>query len=116
MPELQRAELASDRGFEEACRLGARRRQQARAFCVPRSRALNLAFHGRDGRASGSQQRELGFVLGPETVERIHADMVFARDGAQREEPLLDALQLPGLAFETREQCAQLLAALLNER
>ena len=105
--ELQRREFGVDRLVQFLRRLDPRRgefRRSQRVTLVGISRRL---FQLLQLIGAGIDQRDVGGVFGGERGKPIDRRRIFARGGAQREQPLLDALKLGGIEIGRGERCGR---------
>ena len=92
--EFQRRQFGVDRLVEFFRRLRARRRQFRSRRCETLVGLGGLLLQHLQAIRAGVDQRDIGGVFGGERGEPVHRRRIFARRGAQREQPLLDAFQL----------------------
>ena len=92
--ELERLELGIDRLVERRRRAAARGRERLRGLPVARRDFARLLLQLREPLGAGVDQSEIGLVAARERAELVDRNVVFAPGGAQREQPLLDALEL----------------------
>ena len=92
--ELERLELGIDRLVERGRGLAARFGQGIGGLAIRRRRPAGRRLQRLELVLAGIDQGDVGIVFARELREFIDRDIVFARRCAQREQPLLDALEL----------------------
>ena len=112
--QLERREFGADRPVELLGRLGARCGELGGGGAV-------FAVGGRSGGlqplqlpGAGIDGRDIGDEFRGQRGQAIHRRRIFARRGAQREQPLLDALQLGGIEVGGDQGCGEVLVGLLQ--
>ncbi len=113
--QLERLEFAVDRLVERGRRLAARLAKAP----APQLRYAGLGLHGRclqrlELVLAGVDQRDVGIVLARQRRKFIDRHVVFAARRAQREQPLLDALQFGRVEIGGAQGCFKMAAGLLQ--
>ena len=114
--ELERLQFGIDRLVEFLRGAPARRRQRFRRGAIARRRLLRLALQRGEPLGAGIDQGEVAVVAVRQRGELVDRHIVFAPGGAQREQALLDALQLGRIVFGDPQRVFELLRALLPAR
>ena len=92
--ELERLEFGIDRLVERLRRAAALRRQRLRRLAIARRGRLRLLLQRGEPLGAGVDQRQIAGVAARQRRELVDRHIVLAPGGAQREQPLLDALEL----------------------
>ena len=112
--ELERLQLRGD-GLVELCgRLLARLGQSRRGFCIDGIGLARRRFEPLQFLRARIERSEIGGMLGGKRREIVDRDIVFAARGAQRKQPLLDAVELVRIVIRGNERCVELRARVIE--
>ncbi|MEY9230286.1 hypothetical protein ABIF78_002609 [Bradyrhizobium japonicum] len=112
--ELERRELGVDRLVELVRRLLPRHRQFLGGSGIARVSLDRRLLQLLQPRSTGIDQDDVGSVFGGKRGEAIDRRRIFARGGAQREQPLLDALELTRIEVGRGERGQEMLVGFLQ--
>ena len=113
--ELQRRQFGVDRlveFFGRLCR--ARRKVLSQPRCSAASASAAAALQLLQLIGAGVDQRHVGGIFRGQCRQPIDRRRIFARRGAQREQPLLDAFQFGGIEIRRDQRRVQMLVGLLQ--
>ena len=112
--KLERRKLGIDRLVELLRRLEARRGKLGGRGDVELVGSVRRRFQFFQLIGAGIDQRHIRRIFGGERGKPIDRRRIFARGGAQREQPLLDALELGGIEIGGKQRRGKMLIGLLQ--